>query len=95
VGTCRCYAANKAGTCNYCAGWLKTGTEAGLQQTVASHGPIAVYIDASSSSFQLYKSGVYNNPSCTQNINHAVTVVGYGTDQFGSDYWLVKNRSEQ
>lgn len=35
--------------------------------------------------------GVYYDPSCTQNVNHGVLVVGYGNLN-GKDYWLVKNR---
>lgn len=46
-------------------------------------------IDASHSSFFFYKSGVYDDPSCTGNVNHGVLVVGYGTLD-GKDYWLVK-----
>jgi len=35
--------------------------------------------------------GVFNQPSCSTNINHAIVVDGYGTDKTGGEYWLVRN----
>jgi len=89
-GTCKYSAANKAGTCS---AWtdLPPGDEAALQRAVATVGPVAVAIDASSTLFQLYRRGVYKNPSCSStNLDHAVLLVGYGTYK-GAPYWLVKN----
>ena len=37
-----------------------------------------------------YKSGIFDSPCCEAPIDHAVLVVGYGTED-GQDYWLVKN----
>lgn len=71
---------------------VQEGSESSLQQAVASYGPTAVGIDASSMSFQLYSSGVYYNPTCSsKNLDHAVLVAGYGSESDGGDYWLVKN----
>jgi histolysain len=53
-------------------------------------GPVAVCIDASHISFQLYNGGVYDEPKCTQKITHGVIAVGYGAEN-GQDYYLVKN----
>eukprot|EP00887_Chlorella_sp_A99_P008274 scaffold12.g8274.t1 len=51
-------------------------------------------IDAAQESFRFYSSGVYFEPQChwkDYQLDHAVMLVGYGTEQ-GGDYWLIKNR---
>lgn len=60
-----------------------------MKQVVATIGPIAVLIDASSGGFKGYRSGVLHEPNCA-NLNHAVLVVGYG-ELNGVKYWKVKN----
>jgi hypothetical protein len=62
--------------------------ETTLQQYVATYGPISVAIDASLPSFNSYSGGIYSEPSCGKNINHAVNVVGYGSNGTGNDYWI-------
>ncbi|KAK5825924.1 hypothetical protein PVK06_020808 [Gossypium arboreum] len=56
----------------------------------ASQQPVAVALDSSGYGFQFYSGGVYGGP-CRTELNHAVTVVGYGTSEDGIKYWLVKN----
>jgi cathepsin L len=70
---------------------VKEGSESDLQDKVANNGPVAIAIDASHNSFQLYSSGIYDERSCSAtNLDHGVGAVGYGTDN-GVDYWLVRN----
>lgn len=57
---------------------------------VAKKGPISVSVDASS--WSSYTGGVFDGCNQTNpDINHAVQLVGYGTDPVAGDYWLVRN----
>jgi len=62
-----------------------------LMEAVATKGPIAVSVDASE--WHSYSSGIFDGCNQTNpDINHAVILMGYGTDQStGKDYWLVRN----
>ena len=76
---------------SYCRKWSKVDgviSDKNIMTAVQQVGPVTVAIDADY--MQSYTSGVYDSTQCTTTINHAVVIVGWGT-QNGVDYWIVKN----
>ncbi|KAM7029056.1 cathepsin S isoform 2-T3 [Acridotheres tristis] len=88
-GKCHYNASARAASCSRFLE-LPEGDEAALREAVATVGPVAVAIDATRPSFFLYHSGVFDDPQCSQEVNHGVLVVGYGSLD-NKEYWLVKN----
>ncbi|CAO1422879.1 unnamed protein product [Diamesa tonsa] len=91
TGSCRYKASMSSGS--KVQGYKQVSTNENiLKQTLATVGPISVGLNASPKSFNFYKSGVYNDRSCTKSVlNHGVVLVGYGTDRVAGDYWIIKN----
>lgn len=61
-----------------------------LAHNLLQYGPIPVGIDSSSYNVELYRSGIIKADHCGKNIDHAVTVVGYGIEE-NTRFWIVKN----
>jgi cathepsin L len=71
-GKCRFKKAN-VGATNTGFVDITAQSETDLQVAIATLGPISVAIDASQDSFQLYSSGVYNEPACSSTqLDHGV-----------------------
>jgi len=68
------------------SGYKSLKDEANLLLAVAM-GPVSAYVDAEL--WQTYTGGIFAE-KCTGGLDHAVLVVGYGT-QTGQDYWIIKN----
>lgn len=62
--------------------------EKALQKAVANQ-PVSVAMEGGGRAFQLYESGIFTG-SCGTSLDHAVTAVGYGTEN-GVNYWILKN----
>ena len=87
------------GTCQKCtsAGVKFSGCsdvtpndQVALKAAVAQQ-PVVIAIEADTRYFQSYSSGILTDASkCGTNLDHAVEIVGYGTEN-GVDYWKVRN----
>lgn len=61
-----------------------------ILQYLMNIGPLAISIDASS--WHSYESGIFDGCNRTDiDIDHAVQLVGYGTDKNLGMYWLIRN----
>ncbi|XP_016964724.1 procathepsin L [Drosophila biarmipes] len=66
---------------------LPVRDEQAIQAAVTHIGPVAISINATPKTFQLYSDGIYDDASCSAaSVNHAMLVIG-----FGKDYWILKN----
>lgn len=71
---------------------ISSGNEKELQEQLATHGPISVAIDAKHDSFRHYNDGIWHEPQCSsENLNHGALLVGYGTDEYEREYYILKN----
>ena len=55
-----------------------------------AQGPTSVTVEADQTVFQSYKSGILNSSKCGTKLDHAITAVGYGSEN-GQDYYIVRN----
>ena len=72
---------------------LEPEDQENLKYAVALIGPISVSIKVSGNFF-FYKSGIFYDSLCQddgEQPNHAVLLVGYGTDPVLGEYWKIQN----
>jgi len=91
----------KDGTCSY--DQSKTVTNVSAHENVTPKdadqfkaalqvGPVSIAIEADQTYFQSYKSGTLDQPSsCGEQLDHGVLAVGWGTNDKGENYVIVKN----
>ena len=87
----------------YVGGYYGNCSAAGMMRALVEDGPLAVGIEVTDALEEYTCSGgTYVEPTAQRELrelgvdefeatNHAVLVVGYGTDDDGVDYWTVRN----
>lgn len=68
---------------------VKPNDQVLLKEAVFSQ-PVVVAIEADTRYFQSYSTGILTEATCGTSLDHAVEIVGYGTDA-GIKYWNVRN----
>lgn len=90
----------KQGTCNdtpcttnveFAACYDVTPNDQQALASATAQNPVIIAIEADTRYFQSYSSGILTDAlKCGTNLDHAVEIVGYGTEN-GIDYWKVRN----
>lgn len=69
--------------------YFKLNTEEEILEAIQRIGPVVVVLDGHY--LRLYNEGIlWDNKLCRE-LNHAVTIVGFGTDEKGEDFYIAKN----
>ena len=61
-----------------------------MMAEIAKNGPIACAIDATDELYYNYTGGIFEDKTGAKDLNHGISVVGYGVED-GTKYWLVRN----
>lgn len=80
--TCK-YIMNK-GVNSYISGFVNIpkNNSAAMMKALASQ-PVVAAVDASQQIYQFYKGGIISSTTCGTSLNHAINLIGYGTDASG------------
>lgn len=61
-----------------------------MKADLAVHGPISCGIQATPN-FDVYMGGIYSEHLDNVELNHEISVVGYGVTEDGQEYWIGRN----
>jgi len=74
------------------AGVVNVPVDETLVTAAVAMVPVATAVDATPTSFEFYKSGIFDDPGCARGSpDHGIAIVGYGADEKGTNYYILKN----
>jgi len=62
-----------------------------MKNEIYKRGPIVCGMVVTDKFIDTYTGGIYEEKLPLQIINHFVSVVGWGTSELGTEYWIVRN----
>jgi len=74
----------------YASEYGKVSGNVNMKKEISSRGPIECGIMATNEMYLHYKSGIFEEKIDDIELNHSVSVVGYGIEN-GVEYWVVRN----
>ncbi len=73
---------------NYCGKLTPSVSATSIQRDMLMNGPVHAAMNATQ--LQYYTSGIFSSSDCPTDINHSITIVGWGIEN-GVKYWSIKN----
>jgi len=70
--------------------WGSVKGEDDMKKAIYSGGPIACGIDATNQ-FEAYTGGIYSQTVLVPQVNHIISVLGWGVAADGTEYWIGRN----
>ena len=61
-----------------------------IKAEIWARGPVAAGVNGKP--LHEYHGGVYKNTTADKHNTHIVSIVGWGVDQDGDEYWIIRNR---
>lgn len=74
----------------YASGYRSVKGAKEMKKELALHGPIGCGVHVTDK-FEEYKGGIYEEKTFLPMINHEISVVGYGVEDDGTEYWIGRN----
>lgn len=62
-----------------------------MKSELAQYGPISCGIQATDTFDNTYSGGIYSEHLDNVELNHEVSVIGYGVTDDGKEYWIGRN----